>query len=88
MKRIYADYAATTPLCSSARDKIVSLFDLFGNPSSAHQEGREARKVIENARRQVAQAIGAEPEEIFFTSGGSEANATVLNQSLVFQGNS
>ncbi len=85
MKRIYADYAATTPLCSSARDKIVSLFDLFGNPSSAHQEGREARKVIENARRQVAQAIGAEPEEIFFTSGGSEANATVLNQSLVFQ---
>lgn len=85
MNRIYADYAATTPLCRPAREKIISLLDVFGNPSSVHLEGEKARKIIDEARRQVAEAINAEPEEIFFTSGGSEANAAVLNQGLGFQ---
>lgn len=78
-KRIYADYAATAPLCSAAKRKIISLLDLFGNPSSAHQEGRTAQMIIEKARRQIAKAIRAEPEEIFFTSGGSEANSLAMS---------
>lgn len=84
MNRIYADYAATTPLCQPAREKIISLLDTFGNPSSVHEFGSEARDAINKAREQVAEAINAEPEEIFFTSGGSEANATVLRQGWKF----
>lgn len=84
MKRIYADYAATTPLCEAAREKIISMLDTFGNPSSVHEFGAEARDAIDKAREQVAAAINAEPEEIFFTSGGSEANATVLRQGWKF----
>lgn len=85
MDCIYADYAATTPLCQAAREKMLSLLDVFGNPSSAHREGRRARDIIEEARCQVAGAIHADPQEIFFTSGGSEANATVLGQGWGFQ---
>lgn len=85
MKRIYADYAATAPLCEAAKKKIVSLLDTFGNPSSIHQEGQKARAVIEDAREKVAAAIHAQPKEIFFTSGGSEANAALLNQGWFFQ---
>ena len=85
MKRIYADYSATAPLCGPAREKMTKLLDTFGNPSSAHQEGRAARKAVETARKQIARAIHAEPEEVFFTSGGSEANAAVLNQGWDFQ---
>lgn len=85
MKRIYADYAATAPLCGPAKEKAVSVLREFGNPSSVHQEGRTARKIIEAARQQIAQAIGAEPEEIFFTSGGSEANSLALLQGAEFQ---
>lgn len=85
MNQIYADCAATTPLCRPAREKIISLLEVFGNPSSVHDEGQQARDIIEEARQQVAEAINAEPEEIFFTSGGSEANATALNQGVRFQ---
>lgn len=84
MKRIYADYAATTPLCRPAREKIISMLDTFGNPSSVHELGAQARVAIDKAREQVAAAINADPEEIFFTSGGSEANATVLRQGWKF----
>ena len=80
MNRIYADYAATSPLCPAARDLMVSLLGIAGNPSSPHLEGQLARDIIEKARIQVAEAIHAEPEEIFFMSGGSEANAAVLGQ--------
>lgn len=83
-QRIYADYAATTPLCQPAREKIISMLDTFGNPSSVHEFGAEARDAIDKAREQVAAAINADPEEIFFTSGGSEANATVLRQGWKF----
>lgn len=80
MKRIYADYAATTPLCGPAREKIISLLDTFGNPSSIHGEGQRAREVVEAAREQVAKAINANPEEIVFTSGGTESNNLALKQ--------
>lgn len=83
-QRIYADYAATTPMCEAAKEKMISLLDTFGNPSSTHKEGQKAWEVMEMARRQVAKAINAEPEEIFFTSGGSEANAAVLRQGWKF----
>jgi len=85
MKRIYADYAASAPLCAPAKQKIISLLDAFGNPSSVHGEGRTARRIVETARRQTADAIGAEPNEIFFTSGGSEANRLALAQGTEFQ---
>lgn len=80
MNRIYADYAATTPLCEPAREKIISMLDTFGNPSSAHEYGTEARDAIDKAREQVAGAINAEPEEIVFTSGGTESNNMALKQ--------
>ena len=85
MKRIYADYAAAAPLCDSAKEKAISVLAEFGNPSSVHQEGRSARKIIETARQQVAEAIGAGPDEIFFTSGGSEANSLAILQGTGFQ---
>ena len=78
---IYLDWAATTPLCDSAKKAIVEHFDDFGNPSSAHELGRKARVLIEDARERIAKCINAEPEEIYFTSGGSEANTWALHQS-------
>lgn len=74
IKRIYADYAATTPLCLPARRAMHDAFDTYGNPSSLHQAGVEARKLVEEARTKVAKAINAEPDEIYFTSGATEAN--------------
>lgn len=78
-RRIYADYAATTPLCGPARKTMLALLDTYGNPSAGHWEGSQARKAIDRAREQVAAAINADPEDIFFTSGGSESNALALN---------
>ena len=76
---IYLDHAATTPLCDAAKKVIVEHFDDFGNPSSSHELGRQARVLIENARERIAKCINADPEEIYFTSGGSEANTWALN---------
>ena len=74
-KRIYLDHAATTPLSRIVLDAMAPfLSDGWGNASSVYAEGRSARKAIENARRQAAAAIGAEPREIIFTSGGSESD--------------
>lgn len=70
--RIYADYAATTPLCDAAFEVMVPfLKDIFGNPSSLHSWGRHARNAVWEARKTIAECIGALPEEIFFTSGGT-----------------
>ena len=77
---IYLDHAATTPLCEAAKKAIVEHLDDFGNPSSAHELGRQARVLIEDARERIAKCINAEPEEIYFTSGGSEANTWALSQ--------
>jgi cysteine desulfurase len=77
---VYLDHAATTPLCETAKKAIIEHLDDFGNPSSSHEFGRQARMLIEDARERIAKCINAEPEEIYFTSGGSEANTWVLNQ--------
>lgn len=75
MKRIYLDYAATTP-CDPQVLKAMEpyFFQRFGNPSSIHAEGQEAKKAIEDAREKLASFLGAKPEEIIFTSGGTESN--------------
>jgi len=79
MRRIYMDHAATTPVHPLVREAMLPyLGERFGNPSSVYQEGREARKAVEEARAKVALAIGAEPDEIFFTSGGTEADNLAL----------
>lgn len=72
--RIYFDNAATTPLLPEVADAMTEVLrDHFGNPSSIHAEGRKARAIIENARKTVANAIGASLSEVFFTSCGTEA---------------
>lgn len=77
-KFIYLDHAATTPICEAAKEEIREHLDDFGNPSSAHELGRNSRVLIEDARGRIAKCINAEPDEIYFTSGGSEANTWAL----------
>jgi cysteine desulfurase len=75
MKRIYLDYSATTPPDPQVIEAMVAVFGSnFGNASSVHSFGREARDVLEQSRDQVAHWIGARPDEVFFTSGGTEAD--------------
>ncbi|MFQ6604761.1 MAG: cysteine desulfurase family protein [Fidelibacterota bacterium] len=75
----YFDHSATTPLRPEVLDVLHSVAERhFGNPSSIHRFGQKARVIREEARRQVASAIGAEPHEIIFTGGGSESNNLVL----------
>ena len=75
MKRIYLDYAATTPTDPEVIKAMEPFFfDKFGNPSSIHTEGQEAKKAIEDSREKVALFLGAKPDEIVFTSGGTESN--------------
>ncbi|RLC73386.1 MAG: cysteine desulfurase NifS [Chloroflexi bacterium] len=75
MRRIYLDYAATTPTHPEVVQAMLPYFtENFGNPSSVHSLGQEASLAVEEAREKVAHLIGARPQEIFFTSGGTEAN--------------
>lgn len=75
MRRIYFDYAATTPVHPEVVEAMKPYFaDVFGNPSSIHSFGREAKEAIEQARDRVASLIGVKNEEIVFTSGGTEAD--------------
>ena len=77
---IYADNAATTAMSEAAINTMTSLIrDTYGNPSSLYAFGQKAKEVLEQAREDVAQAIGADPKEILFTSGGSEAD----NQAII-----
>lgn len=76
--RVYLDWNATTPLRAEARSAMAAALDLYGNPSSVHAEGREARKWVEAARATIANAVGALPKNLIFTSGGTEANALAL----------
>lgn len=80
--RVYLDWNATTPLRPEARAAMAAAFDVSGNPSSVHREGRAARKLIEDARAAVAAAVGADLRNIVFTSGGTEANMLALTPSL------
>ncbi len=75
MTRIYLDHNATTPVAPPVADAMTSaLRTVFGNPSSVHAYGQEAKTALDEARAAVARLIGAEPTEIVFTSGGSESN--------------
>ncbi len=80
MSRIYLDHAATTPLSPAVLAAMTPYFtEVFGNASSIHGEGREAKRAVENARRQVAKALNAAiPQEIYFTAGGSESDNWAL----------
>jgi cysteine desulfurase len=81
-ERIYLDWNATTPLRVEARQAMAAAWDLPGNPSSVHAEGRQARRMIEEARTAVAEAVGAQPRNLVFTSSGTEANALALTPGL------
>jgi cysteine desulfurase len=78
-KRIYFDYAATTPTDPLVIEAMQPyLFEQFGNPSSIHTFGQQARKAIEDSRQLIASNLGAKPDEIIFTSGGTESDNTAI----------
>jgi len=80
--RVYLDHNATTPLRPEVVDAMLpALHDVFGNPSSTHEEGAAARRLVEQAREQVASLLGCEPAEVTFTAGATEVNNAVI-QSL------
>jgi cysteine desulfurase len=81
-ERVYLDWNATAPLRPEARAAVMAALDRVGNPSSVHAEGRAARGLVETAREAVAALVGAEPRNVVFTSGGTEANALALTPSL------
>ncbi|MFZ2066507.1 MAG: cysteine desulfurase family protein [Xanthobacteraceae bacterium] len=81
-ERSYFDWNATTPLRPQAREALLEALAGSGNPSSVHAEGRAARNLVEHARVQVAALIGAQPANVFFTSGGTEANMAVLTPAI------
>jgi len=79
MMRSYLDFNATMPLRPEARAAMIAAMDVGGNPSSVHAEGRAAKALVEKARAQVAQAVGADGAEIVFTSSATEAAALALH---------
>jgi len=84
---IYLDNAASTAVHPDVVKEMLPYFDVqYGNPSSIHQFGRKARNAIQKARKQVAALIGAESNEILFTSGGTESNNTILDGVLTSNG--
>lgn len=81
---IYFDNSATTPIFDDAAEAMMqTMTRYFGNPSSLHHLGNQAHQLLETARRQVAELLGAEPQEIFFTSGGSESNNWAIKGTLL-----
>src|SRR6266851_9197057 len=84
-RQVYFDHAATTAVRPEVLEAMLPFLgpEAFGNPSSAHRFGRAARAGIEEAKRAVAQALGAEPNQVIFTSGGTEAdNLAVIGAAL------
>jgi cysteine desulfurase len=80
--RVYLDWNATTPLRPEVRAAMAAAWDLSGNPSSVHAEGRASRRLVEDARAVIAGAVGADPRNVVFTSGGTEANSLALTPGL------
>lgn len=81
MNRIYLDNAATTPMDPTVIAEMVEVMTTYyGNPSSIHAQGREVRTLIEKARKAVSSTLNASPAEIFFTSGGTEADNTAIRK--------
>ncbi|HEY8018975.1 MAG TPA: cysteine desulfurase family protein [Actinomycetota bacterium] len=75
---IYLDHASATPLRPEAREAFLAALDLFGDPLNIHEPGRAARRLIDDARATVSAAIGAQPDELVFTSGGTESVALAI----------
>src|SRR5471030_536728 len=85
-ERAYFDWNATAPLRPEARAAMVAALELTGNASSVHGEGRNARRLVEEARAQVAALVGAEAKNVIFTSGATEANMLALTPALEIGG--
>ena len=81
-ERVYLDWNATTPLRPEAKAAMVAAWDISGNPSSVHTEGRKARRLVEDARAAIAAAVSARPQDVVFCSGGTEANMLALTPGL------
>jgi len=81
--RAYLDHNATSPLRPKVRDAMIDAMQVGGNPSSVHAEGRRARAIVETARENIVALLGADAGELMFTSGGTEANNTVLSPRLI-----
>ncbi len=77
-KKIYFDYASTTPVCKEAKDEMRKHEGVFANPSSLYERGVEAKKILEEARKNVASVLNAREKEIIFTSGGTEGNNMII----------
>ncbi|OAT85011.1 cysteine desulfurase NifS [Desulfotomaculum copahuensis] len=80
MRRVYFDHSATTPVDPAVAEEMYRFMtETYGNPTSLHYFGRQARKAVEEAREKVAAAIGADPKEIIFTSGGTESDNMAIH---------
>jgi cysteine desulfurase len=85
--RVYLDNAATTPLDKAVLKEMYEVMDSqFGNPSSIHAHGREVRSIVEKARKTIASLLKTSPAEIFFTSGGTEADNTAIRCGIIDHG--
>ena len=83
--QVYADNAATTKISAHALQAMMPCFEkYYGNPSSLHSVGQEAKEILEQARATVAKCLGCEPREIYFTSGGSEADNQALRSAAYY----
>ena len=83
--RVYADNAATTKMSAAAIEAMLPYMDkVYGNPSSLHSVGQEAKEALEDARERVAKCLGCEPREIYFTSGGSEADNQAIRSAAIY----
>lgn len=82
MQKIYLDNAATTPLAPEVKEAMIEAMESFGNPSSTHSFGRQSRIVVERSRKLIAKELKCEPGEIFFTSGGTEADNLAILSSV------
>ena len=79
MEKVYLDNAATTPLATEVIDEMVGVLKFnFGNPSSTHSFGQEAKTILEKVRREIAEALRVTPAEIIFTSCGTESNNMII----------
>src|SRR5690554_8128857 len=85
--KVYFDNAATTALDERVLEAMLPYMrDYFGNPSSVHAQGRAVRTAIEKSRKKIAELLNASPSEIFFTSGGTEADNTAIVGAIESQG--
>ncbi len=76
--QVYLDNAATTPLSDSMKQYLISILDLYGNPSSIHSIGEPTKQIISNARKSVAKFINADTKDVYFTNGGSASNTLAI----------